>query len=67
MEIKSEKKEIVKQLTFAVKLENEEEINAFRNLLVIVNADMYRRITEYKFKLERSILEKLQNLINEKI
>lgn len=64
MEIKSEKKEIVKQLTFAVKLENEEEINAFRNLLVIVNADMYRRITEYKFKLERSILEKLQNLVN---
>lgn len=64
MEIKSERKEIVKQLTFTVKLESEEEINAFRNLLVIVNADMYRRITEYKFKLERSILEKLQNLVN---
>ena len=63
MEIKSERKEIVKQLTFTVKLESEEEINAFRNLLVMVNADMHRRLTEYKVKLERSILEKLQSLV----
>lgn len=63
MNINLTKKEVVSKVDFFVNLENEKEIQAFKNILSMAESEIYTALRDNRYKVEKEIIEKLKKLL----